>query len=660
MFLIYDVSFINYGNVRMLKINYLDKIYEVEDNLTGFRLAKRLDISIAKDVLAIKIDGIVYDLTHELTKDSTVTLITKNSDKGLEIIRHSTAHLLAYAVQELYGDFVKFAIGPVIENGFYYDFDIDIPFSENDFEKIEGKMHEIVKKDEKFFREEWNRKDAIEYFKSKNQIYKLELIENLQESEIISIYKVGDFVDLCKGTHVLSTRYLNNFKITKVAGAYWRGDSKNKMLQRIYGTAWAHKDDLNKYFELLAEAERRDHKKICKVMDLAHFEPEFAPGAPFYHPKGLYIYNALINHIRQKQNDFGYIEVSTPRVMDRCLWEISGHWEHYGEHNFSGMMQDGKQFCIKPMNCPGGILIYKQGIKSYRDLPIKMAEFGKVNRYEASGALNGFLRVREFTQDDAHIFCTEQQLEEQCIEATKFIIDIYNDFGFGENIKIKLSTRPDNRIGNDYIWDKAEEVLASTLDKLNLEYAIFPGEGAFYGPKLEFVLKDALNRDWQMGTLQLDMNLPKRFMMSYIGDDGQKHEPIMLHRAILGSIERFMGIFIEHTDGKFPLWLSPLQVAVATVVSDVDDYAYKVFDNLKENGFQVYLDKSNEKISYKIRELSLQKIPYILTIGKKEKENQEVNIRIFGEQETYNLGLDKFISLVREKVNNKDKDYILK
>lgn len=644
----------------MLKINYLDKIYEVEDNLTGFRLAKRLDIGIAKDVLAITIDGVVYDLTHELTRNSTVTLITKNSDKGLEIIRHSTAHLLAYAVQELYGNSVKFAIGPVIENGFYYDFDTDIPFSENDFEKIESKMHEIVKKDEKFFREEWNRKDAIEYFKSKNQIYKVELIENLQENEVISIYKVGNFVDLCRGTHVLSTRYLNNFKITKVAGAYWRGDSKNKMLQRIYGTAWAHKDDLNRYFELLAEAERRDHKKICKVMDLAHFEPEFAPGAPFYHPKGLHIYNALISHIRQKQNDVGYIEVSTPRVMDRCLWETSGHWEHYGEHNFSGMMQDGKQFCIKPMNCPGGILIYKQGIKSYRDLPIKMAEFGKVNRYEASGALNGFLRVREFTQDDAHIFCTEQQLEEQCIEATKFIMNIYKDFGFGENIKIKLSTRPDNRIGNDDIWDNAEEVLASTLDKLNLEYAIFPGEGAFYGPKLEFVLKDALNRDWQMGTLQLDMNLPKRFEMSYIGDDGQKHEPIMLHRAILGSIERFMGIFIEHTDGKFPLWLSPLQMAVATVVNDVDDYANKVFDNLKENGFQVCLDNSNEKISYKIRELSLQKIPYILTVGKKEKENHEVNIRIFGEQETYNLDLDKFIRLVKEKIKNKDKDYILK
>lgn len=643
----------------MLKVNYLGKIYEVEDNLTGFRLAKRLDISIAKDVLAIAIDGVIYDLTHELTKDSTVILITKDTEKGLDIIRHSTAHLLAYAVQELYGDSVKFAIGPVIEDGFYYDFDINIPFSENDFEKIENKMHEIVKKDEKFFREEWNRKDAIEYFKSKNQIYKIELIENLPENETISIYRVGNFVDLCKGTHVLSTRYLNNFKLTKVAGAYWRGDSKNKMLQRIYGTAWAYRKDMDKYFELLAEAERRDHKKTCKIMDLAHFEPEFAPGAPFYHPKGLHIYNALVNHLRQKQNEVGYIEVSTPRVMDRCLWEISGHWEHYGEHNFSGMMQDGKQFCIKPMNCPGGILIYKQGIKSYRDLPIKMAEFGRVNRYEASGALNGFLRVREFTQDDAHIFCTEQQLEEQCIEATKFIMEIYRDFGFDENVKIKLSTRPDNRIGSDDIWDNAEKVLASTLDKLNLEYAIFPGEGAFYGPKLEFVLKDAIGRDWQMGTLQLDMNLPKRFEMSYIGDDGQKHEPIMLHRAILGSIERFMGIFIEHTDGKFPLWLNPLQMAVATVVSDVDDYADKVFDNLKENGFQVCLDKSNEKISYKIRELSLQKIPYILTVGKKEKENNEINIRIFGEQQTHNLDLAKFMELVREKIKNKDKDYIL-
>lgn len=645
----------------MFKIRYNEKDFTVEnDEVNGFQIAKMVAEN-SKDIVAMKVNGKDSDLSKTISEDSTITFITANTTEGLYILRHSTAHLLAYAIQEIFAnENPKFAIGPVIENGFYYDFDVTNPFSENDFNKIEKKMLEIVKRDEKFVREEWDRKEAIRYFSDKKQQYKVELIGDIPENETISIYRVGDFVDLCRGVHVPSTRYLKYFKLTKVAGAYWRGDSKNKMLQRIYGTAWADKDSFEAYFRLLEEAEKRDHKKICRVMDLAHFEPEFAPGAPFYHPKGLFIYNELINFMRKKQQDDGYIEVSTPRVMDRSLWETSGHWEHYGAHNYSGSTEDGKQFCIKPMNCPGGILIYKQGLKSYRDLPIKMSEFGRVNRYEASGALNGFLRVREFTQDDAHIFCTEEQLEEQCVETVEFILNIYGSFGFsGDMVRIKLSTRPDDRIGSDEIWDKAEKSLASTLEKLGLKYTIFPGEGAFYGPKLEFVLKDALGRDWQIGTLQLDMNLPKRFEMVYVGEDGKKHEPIMLHRAILGSIERFIGIYIEHTEGKFPLWLNPVQTAIATIVNDVDDYADKIYSLFNKNGIRALIDKSNEKIGYKIRELSIQKIPYILTIGKQEKEKNKVNVRVLGNTKTYDLDVDEFINMIRTKVESMSLDYDL-
>lgn len=644
----------------MFKIKYNDKIFEISDNINGFQIAKLIGEN-NKDIIAMKVNGVNSDLSKFVSENSDIKFITLNSDEGLGILRHSTAHLLAYAVQEIFKDEKpKFAIGPVIENGFYYDFDVSNPFSENDFEKIEKKMLEIVKDDEKFIREEWSKEKAIEYFNNNKQQYKVELVNDISDNETISIYKVGNFVDLCRGIHVPSTRYLKYFKLTKVAGAYWRGDSKNKMLQRIYGTVLADKNSLDNYFKLLEEAESRDHKKICKIMDLAHFEPEFAPGAPFYHQKGLFIYNELINFMRKKQQDAGYIEVSTPRVMDRSLWETSGHWEHYGAHNYSGSTEDGKEFCIKPMNCPGGILIYKQGLKSYRDLPIKMSEFGRVNRYEASGALNGFLRVREFTQDDAHIFCTKEQLEEQCIETVKFILEIYESFGFSsETIRIKLSTRPEDRIGSDEIWDAAEKSLGSTLEKLNLKYTIFPGEGAFYGPKLEFVLKDALGRDWQIGTLQLDMNLPKRFEMTYIGEDGKKHEPIMLHRAILGSIERFMGIYIEHTEGKFPLWLNPMQVAIATIVSEVKDYAEQIHSKLMENDIRACIDKSNEKIGYKIRELSIQKIPYILTIGKMEKEKNKINIRILGDTKTYDLDIYEFISILKSKVKNKSLDYNL-
>lgn len=646
----------------MLKINYFGKEYEVEEEINGFQLCKILDNKISGSLIAIAINDEIFDLsTKNITNNSTVRLITTKSETGLEILRHSTAHLLAYAIQELYGnENVKFAIGPTIENGFYYDFDVAEPFTEDDLAVISNKMSELIKKDEKFIREIWSREDALKYFEEKGQDYKVELINGLNQNEKISVYRVGDFVDLCRGTHVPSTRYLKNFKLTKVSGAYWRGDSNNKMLQRIYGIAFDTSEDLEKYIKTQEEAEKRDHRKICKNMDLAHFEPEYAPGAAFWHPKGLYMYNKLINYMREKQENTGYIEVSTPRVMDRILWETSGHWEKYGAHNYSGQTEDGKQFCIKPMNCPGGILIYKQGLKSYRDLPLKIAEFGKVNRYEASGALLGLLRVREFTQDDAHIFCTPEQMESQCMELIQFLLDIYRDFGFdSDSVKIKLSTRPEQRIGSEEIWNISEKALADTLTKMGLPFTIFEGEGAFYGPKLEFVLRDTMEREWQVGTIQLDMNLPARFGISYVGEDGQKHEPIMFHRAIFGSIERFLGIFIEQTEGKFPLWMNPLQFGIANISEDSKIYAKYVYDRLLTEGLKAKLDISNEKIGYKIREMSLEKIPYILTIGKKEESSHTVNVRILGNDKTLDLSLDELINKVKIKIRLKENGYDL-
>ncbi len=641
----------------MTKINVNNSIKEFESPVNGFQLLKALSNDELKGSVAMKINGKASDLSTEIKNDCNVEFIDKFSNEGLEIIRHSTAHLMAYAVKQLFQN-VLVAIGPAIENGFYYDFDRETPFSENDFSAIEKKMSELVKEDIKFSCEEISKENALKLFKDKGEIYKVELINDLPEGEKITIYKLGDFVDLCRGPHVPSTRYLKFFKLTKVAGAYWRGDSTKKMLQRIYGTAWASKEDLEKYFDFLKEAEKRDHKKIVKAMDLAHFEPEYAPGAPFYHPKGLFIYNALIAHMRKKQEDAGYIEVSTPRIMNRCLWETSGHWEKYGEHNYSGKMEDNSQFCVKPMNCPGGILIYNQGIKSYKDLPIKMAEFGRVNRYEASGALNGFLRVREFTQDDAHIFCTPEQVEQQIIETTKFCLNIYKDFGF-KNVVIKLSTRPEKRIGSEEIWDIAEKALADAMHKLNLDFTIFPGEGAFYGPKLEFTLKDALNRDWQVGTIQLDMNLPKRFNMSYIGQDGEKHEPIMIHRALLGSIERFMGILIEDTEGKFPLWLNPLQGTILNINENVKDYCNELYSKFKKEGFRINLDLSNETLNYKIREHSLEKVPFLIIVGDKEKENNTITLRVLGNEKQFSMGVDEFISKLKKKVEEKSNGFDL-
>lgn len=629
----------------------------MESGVNGFDIANKISPNLAKAALAITVNGKTQDLSTPITTDATVTIITGKDKEGLHIIRHSCSHVMAEAVKELWKD-VQVTIGPAIENGFYYDFARKEPFTTEDFAKIEEKMHEIVKRDEKVERIVMPRNEAIKFFKDMGEHYKAEIIEDLPEDEVISLYRQGDFTDLCRGPHVPSTGKIGDaFKLMKVAGAYWRGDASKEMLQRIYATAWADKKDLKAYLEMLEEAEKRDHRKLGKEMDLFHFEPEYAPGAVFWHDKGYKIYRKLIEYMRKRQENNGYIEIATPRIMDRCLWEISGHWDKYGAHNYSGKTEDNKQFCVKPMNCPGGLLVYKQGIKSYRDLPLRVAEFGMVNRYEASGSLMGLMRVREFTQDDAHIFCTLEQMEEECVKTIKLILDIYKDFGFND-VKIYLSTRPESvyRIGSDEVWDISEKALANALEHNGYEYEINPGEGAFYGPKLEFILKDAIGREWQCGTVQMDMNLPQRFDISYIGEDGEKHQPVMLHRALFGSIERFLGILIENHAGKLPLWLSPEQVVVAPIVSDFDDYAEEVVRKLKAAGIYAKTDLRNEKINYKIREHSVAKIPVIAVVGAKEKENGTVTVRRIGSDKQEVMKLDDFISALTEEAKMPSQD----
>ena len=623
-------------------------VMEMASGASGLDVAEKISSGLAKAALAVKVNGKLTDLSTPITTDATVTIITGRDKEGLNILRHSCSHIMAEAVKELWPD-VQVTIGPSIENGFYYDFARKEPFTTEDFEKIEARMHEIVKRDEKIERKVLPRAEAIKFFKDMGEKYKAEIIEDLPESEIISLYTQGNFTDLCRGPHVPSTGKVGDaFKLMKVAGAYWRGDSTKEMLQRIYATAWADKKDLKAYLDMLEEAAKRDHRKLGKEMDLFHFEPEYAPGAVFWHDKGYRIYRKLIEYMRNRQEHNGYIEVSTPRVMDRCLWETSGHWEKYGAHNYSGQTEDKKWFCIKPMNCPGGLLVYKQGIKSYRDLPLRMAEFGKVNRYEASGSLMGLMRVREFTQDDAHIFCTPEQMEEECITTLKLILDIYKDFGFNE-VKIYLSTRPEKRIGSDEIWDLCEKSLANALTSHGYAFEINEGEGAFYGPKLEFILRDAIGREWQCGTIQVDMNLPQRFDISYIGEDGEKHQPVMLHRALFGSIERFLGILIENHAGRLPLWLSPEQVVVCPIVSEFDDYAEEVASAMRKAGLLAKTDLRNEKINYKIREHSVAKIPVIAVVGAKEKENRTVTVRRIGSDKQETFALDELIkSLVDE------------
>ena len=607
----------------------------------GAQIAAKIGAGLAKAALAIKVNGKLQDLATPITTDADIDIITAKFPEGLDIIRHTCSHVMAQAVQELYPE-TQVTIGPAIENGFYYDFAREKPFTPADLEAIEKRMAEIVDRDEPVVREEKSREDAIAFFKKKGEKYKVELIKDLPADAVISFYKQGDFIDLCRGPHLPSTGKVGKaFKLMKVAGAYWRGDSSREQLQRIYGTAWADKKALDAYLVQLEEAEKRDHRKLGREMDLFHFE-DVAPGDIFWHPHGWTLFQTLINYLRKRQNDVGYVEINTPQIMDRVLWETSGHWDWYRENMFTTTIED-RVYCVKPMNCPGGILVFKQGIKSYRDLPQYIAEFGRVHRYEASGALHGLFRVRAFTQDDAHIFCTPEQLEDECQKVVRLMLDIYDAFGL-KDVSIKLSTRPDERIGADELWDKTETALAQALTDMGYKYTLNPGDGAFYGPKLDFKVKDAIGREWQLGTLQVDMNLPERFDVSYIGEDGEKHRPIMLHRALFGSLERFTGIMIEHYAGKFPFWLAPVQAVVATITDDGDEYAAEVVKALKKAGIRAEIDLRNEKISYKIREHSLKKVPVVLVIGKKEAADGTVTIRRLGQEKQETLALGDVIA----------------
>ncbi len=613
-----------------------------DEKVTGKQIVEKISKSLAKEALIMSVDGNLKDLSFEIEKDSKVKILTSKDDDGLDTIRHDTAHILAMAVQELFPG-TQVTIGPTIENGFYYDFARKEPFTESDLKKIETKMSEIVDRNETTYREVWERDKAITHFKKMGENYKAEIIQDIPKGEEISIYFHGKWHDLCRGPHLPSTgRIGKHFKLTKVAGAYWRGDSKNEMLQRIYGTSWASKKDLEDYLKRLEEAEKRDHRKLGKEMNLFHFREE-SPGAVFWHEKGWNLFQKLVNYMRKKQQDAGYKEINTPEILDRSLWEKSGHWEKFGAHMYTSQTPDEKIFAVKPMNCPGCVQVFNQGLKSYRDLPLKMSEFGKVHRYEPSGALHGLLRVRAFTQDDAHIFCTEDQITEQSLSITNLILEIYKDLGF-KNVILKYSDRPDLRVGSDAVWDKSEKALLKAVKETKLDYSINKGEGAFYGPKIEFVLRDAIGRDWQCGTLQVDLNLPERLGASYVEKDGSKKVPVMLHRALFGSLERFIGILIENYSGKLPFWISPLQTVVIPVSDEFDEYSKKVNKQLIDAGFSSEVDLKNHNLNYKIRDHSLSKVPILLICGKKEVDSNSVTIRRLDSNKQENIELKKFIT----------------
>ena len=626
----------------MPQIQLLDgKKIDFEKAIDGFDLTKKISKSLEKTALIMEVDGALKDLSYEITNNSKVRIITPKDHEGLEVIRHDTAHILAMAVQELYPG-TQVTIGPVIENGFYYDFSRKKPFTEEDLKKIEKKMGEIVDRDEKTYKEIWKRDDAIKHFLKIGEKYKAEIIESIPSNQEISIYHHGKWHDLCRGPHLASTGRIGKaFKLTKVSGAYWRGDSNNEMLQRIYGTCWGTKKELDDYLKRLEEAEKRDHRKLGKEMDLFHFREE-SPGAVFWHEKGWLLFQRLVEYMRAKQRLAGYKEINTPELLDKTLWEKSGHWDKFGEHMFTSETPDEKIFAVKPMNCPGCIQVFNQGLKSYRDLPLKLSEFGKVHRYEPSGALHGLLRVRAFTQDDAHIFCTEDQITEESLTVTKLILEIYKDLGFG-NVVLKYSDRPEKRVGDDSVWDKSEAALLSAIKQSKLEYTINKGEGAFYGPKIEFVLRDAIGRDWQCGTLQVDLNLPNRLGASYVAKDGSKKIPVMLHRALFGSLERFIGILIENYAGKLPFWLSPTQAVVCPIAEENNEYVKKLFEDLFKEGIKCEMDLRNEKINYKIREHSLAKVPYIVVCGKKEVAEDTVTVRKLGSDTQEVLKREDFI-----------------
>ena len=634
-----------------IKITFPDgRKQDFKYGITGYDIAKSISPSLLKKAIAIEIDGSEQDLCENISSDANISILTLNDNKGLSIMRHTlTAQVLAKALKNLYPN-VKLAIGPVIENGFYYDFDLDKSITIQDLPLIEKEMKKIISSGNEIEKKYLSKEKAADLFKNKNETYKVDIIERSEQQGNFSTYyqKNTDFVDLCYGPHLPSLKHIGPFKLTKVAGAYWKGDSKNKMLQRIYGTAWKNQDDLKKYLNMLEEAEKRDHRALGKQLDLFHFQEE-APGAVFWHPKGWTIFQNLINYMRKKQDEAGYLEINTPDILDKSLWQRSGHLDKFGDNMFTTITEDKKEYAIKPMNCPGGIQVFRQGLRSYRELPYKIAEFGKVHRYEPSGALHGLMRVRAFTQDDAHIFCTEQQIEEECIKLCNLITNIYKDFGF-DQIVIKYSDRPEKRVGSDIVWDKSEEALLNTIKSLNVPYEINSGEGAFYGPKLEFVLRDAIGRDWQCGTVQIDLNLPERLDCNFINSEGNKERPVMIHRALFGSLERFIGILIEHYSGNLPLWLCPVKAVIATVTEKCNDYAKNVFDLLNNNNIKTEIDLRNEKIGYKVREHSHSKIPIIIIIGEKEKSHNSVAVRNLGSKNVETYILEDFIKITKNQI----------
>jgi threonyl-tRNA synthetase len=622
---------------------------QFDQPVTVHEVAANIGPGLAKAALAGKVNGKLVDTSYRIEADSDLAIVTDKDAEGLEIIRHSTAHLLAQAVKELFPD-AQVTIGPVIEDGFYYDFAFKRGFTPEDLEAIEKKMAELAKRDLPVNRKEMPRDEAVAYFKSIGEAYKAEIIASIPADQVLSLYTQGDFTDLCRGPHVPSTGKLKAFKLMKLAGAYWRGDSKNEMLQRVYGTAWAKKDDLEAYLHRLEEAEKRDHRRLGKQLELFHLQDE-APGMVFWHPKGWVIWQQVEQYMRKKFIDHGYQEVRTPTVMDKTLWEKSGHWQNYRENMFT-TSSENRDYAVKPMNCPGHIQIFNSGLHSYRDLPMRLAEFGSCHRNEPSGALHGLMRVRGFTQDDAHIFCTEEQIEAEVAAFIVMLYEVYNDFGFTD-VLVKLSTRPEKRVGTDETWDKAEAALAAALDKNGLAYDLQPGEGAFYGPKIEFTLKDSIGRLWQCGTIQLDFNLPGRLGAEYVAEDNSRKTPVMLHRAIVGSMERFLGILIEHYAGMFPLWLAPVQAMVLNITDAQAGYAEQVTEKLLQNGFRARSDLRNEKITYKIREHSIQRLPYLLVVGNKELETGQVAVRSRNGEDLGQMPLEAFIKRLRGEVEKR-------
>ncbi len=635
----------------MVRITLPDGAERVfQQPVTGAEIALAIAPSLRKRAVAMLIDGTLTDLTDTISRDAGVEFLTREDARALQLIRHDTAHVLAEAVQDLFPG-TQAAIGPVIENGFYYDFARNVPFTPEDLPAIEARMREIIARDRPFSKEVWSREDAKAHFRKTGERFKVELIDSIPESEEIRIYRQGEWLDLCRGPHMSSTGKIGSaFTLTKVAGAYWRGDANQPMLTRIYGTAFATQLELDAYLKMLAEAEKRDHRRLGREMDLFHFQEE-APGSVFWHPKGWTLFQQLIGYMRERQKAADYLEVNTPDIMDRHLWETSGHWQNYRDHMFTTTTEDDREFALKPMNCPGHMLLYKHGLKSYRDMPLKLAEFGKVHRYEPSGALHGLLRVRSFTQDDAHIFCREDQLTEECIKVNDLILSIYADFGF-EEIRIKLSTRPPHRIGSDASWDRAEDALEQALRTLGKPFSVNEGEGAFYGPKLEYVLRDAIGRDWQCGTLQVDFNLPARFGAFYINAEGEKVAPVLLHRAMFGSLERFTGILIEHHAGKLPFWLAPVQIVVASITSDANDYSREVVAELRACGLRAESDLRNEKIAYKVREHSLAKVPVLLAVGKREANERTVSCRRLGSPSMESFSLEDALHLLIDEARS--------